>query len=95
MDIDKNVEFSLPVVIPDKVLMQDLDGETVLLNLDNGHYYGLNEIGTDIWKLLVAGKTVEDCLPSLLMDYDVNESILREDIKQLLHDLCEKGLVTL
>jgi hypothetical protein len=80
--------------IPEKVLMQDLDGETVLLNLDNGHYYGLDEIGSIVWQQMMKGKTVESCLPTLLVEYEVDEAVLRSDLEALLRDLCQQGLVS-
>ncbi|MBN1400973.1 MAG: PqqD family peptide modification chaperone, partial [Anaerolineae bacterium] len=36
-------------------LFRELDGEAVLLNLESGHYYGLDEVGTRILSLLVDG----------------------------------------
>jgi len=38
-------------LLPD-VLSQEVDGETVLLNLNSENYFGLDEIGTRIWQLL-------------------------------------------
>lgn len=73
--------------------MQDLDGETVLLNLDNGHYYGLDEIGSAVWKQMMEGKSVEACIPALLADYEVDEAVLRFDLSSLLNDLYQQGLL--
>jgi hypothetical protein len=88
------VVFDQSYAIPEKVLMQDLDGETVLLNLDNGHYYGLDEIGSTVWKQMMEGKSVEECIPLLLTEYEVDEAVLRTDLSSLLNDLCEQGLVS-
>lgn len=91
--MNHKIGLTEPFEVPEKILMQDLDGETVLLNLDNGHYYGLNEIGTDVWGLLAAGKTVEECIAALKADYEVQESVLQEDIVALVSDLFQQGLV--
>ncbi|MFK7848124.1 MAG: PqqD family protein, partial [Rhodothermales bacterium] len=32
--------------------MADLEGEAVLLNIQSGRYFGLNEVGTSIWSLI-------------------------------------------
>jgi len=79
--------------IPDNVLMQDLEGEMVLLSLENGHYYGLDEIGATVWQQMMAGTTIEECIPSLLLEYEVDEPQLRDDLAALLNDLCKQGLV--
>ena len=45
---------SLPtqVEISPEALFQELDGETVLLNLQSERYYGLDDVGTRMWQLL-------------------------------------------
>jgi len=39
------------VRIPDDVIFRELNGEAVILNLDNGTYFGLNSVGMRIWQL--------------------------------------------
>ena len=36
--------------IPPDVLLQELQGESVLLNLSSGRYFGLNGVGTRMWQ---------------------------------------------
>ena len=38
--------------IPDEVIFRELDGEAVILNLDTGIYFGLDAVGTRIWRLI-------------------------------------------
>lgn len=40
------------VTIPEHVLTRNLDGELVMLNLENERYYGLDDIGTHCWEAL-------------------------------------------
>ena len=44
--------------ISDEVLSQEVNGETLLLDLEGESYFGLNEVGTRIWQLLQAAPTV-------------------------------------
>ncbi len=41
--------------IPDVVIHQTIDGEAVVINLDNGRYYALNPCGSLVWNALAGG----------------------------------------
>src|SRR5687768_4029426 len=45
---------SRPVIKGPDVLLQDLDGEAVLLNLRNGQYYGLDENSYHMYQTLTS-----------------------------------------
>ena len=80
------------VQAPD-VLLQDLAGEAVLLNLENGLYYGLDEVGFRMFNLLVSSDSVQAAYEQLLQEYEVEPERLRSDLEQLLGNLLQNGLV--
>lgn len=84
-------EFS----VPEHVLARSASGETVLLNLDNEHYYGLEGLGTRFWELVEAGTTFGEAVTALLREYEVEREALVADLTALVTDLHENGLVTL
>ena len=43
---------NLATAVPKDVLFQDLGEEVVLLEVESGQYYGLNEVGARMWSLL-------------------------------------------
>lgn len=75
------------------VLVQELEGESVLLNLDSERYFGLDEVGTRIWQLLGEHRSLERVCEEMLKEYDVDESELRRDLLKLARDLVEAGIV--
>lgn len=77
----------------DDVLFQDLDGESVLLNLDNEHYHGLGEVGTRIWELLTADSSVETLIETIVVEYDVDEATFRNDLATLIDQLLAENLI--
>jgi hypothetical protein len=79
--------------IPEQVVVQNVSGESVLLNLDNGKYYGLDEIGTRMLELMREHGDVEQLIAPLLAEYDVSEEVLRKDLDELLAQLVDAGLV--
>jgi len=80
--------------IPEHVLFQEVDGEAVLLSLDQGFYYGLDELGTRIWKLLDDGLGMEQVVDAVVTDYDVEREQAHQDIVKFLDELEESGLIT-
>ncbi|SEN39268.1 PqqD family protein [Lihuaxuella thermophila] len=80
--------------IKDETILTEIDGEAVLLNIDKNAYYGLDEIGLLIWKLLEEGKSYHEVKGEILSRYDVEEQVVTEDLNRFLSDLKEKGLVT-
>ena len=63
--------------VPPRVLFRNLDGEAVLLHLDSGKYFGLNEVGTRIWELLAEHRETGAVCRALLAEFDVPEERLR------------------
>ena len=89
------MNLTAAIVIPENVLTQELEGETILLNLDTDTYHGLDDVGTRIWQLLNEHKTIGAVLNQMISEYDVSEDILRHDLIKLSNDLLEAGLLQL
>ena len=81
------------VSVPEGVLIREVAGEAVLLNLNNEQYYGLNAVGLRMWQVLTAGRNIEQTIEELLQEYDVDRATLEGDILQLLEELAGQGLV--
>lgn len=79
--------------VPDGVVFRDLAGEAVILNLDSGMYFGLNEVGTRCWHLFAEHGSFEQAIQTLLIEYEVEEVHLRRDIEALVQQLLDTGLV--
>ncbi|GCD84102.1 hypothetical protein PTHTG4_31670 [Parageobacillus thermoglucosidasius] len=71
----------------------EIEGEAVLLNISNGTYYGLDEVGVDIWKYMNKGRSFEEIKSYLVNEYKVQESIIEKDLIDFLTDLENKGLI--
>jgi hypothetical protein len=83
------------IQIPEDVLFHELAGEAVLLNLETGKYYGLNEIGTRMWMLLNEHRRLEPTFRALLDEFEVGEEQLRADLLKLVDDLAAQGLLVI
>lgn len=75
------------------VLLQDLEGEAVLLNLENGQYYGMDENSYHMYKTLTSSPSVQAAYETLLQEYEIEPGQLRADLEKFLTHLLENGLI--
>jgi hypothetical protein len=83
---------SIVVASPDQV-SSDLAGEIVMLNLKNGTYYGLDEVGARIWSLIQEPQPVAAIRDTILGEYDVEPERCEHDLLALLGELEGAGLI--
>jgi hypothetical protein len=85
--------FNQRVKLSEDVLISDLQGESVILNVNSQRYYGLDRVGTRFLTLLSNSETIEQAFETLLAEYEVEAAQLRVDLTELLANLGEQGLV--
>ena len=88
-----SVSFSSRLVVPDEVLVQEMDGEIALLDLRSSNYFGLNETGAAIWNAVTRSASIQGAFDELLTEYDVEPTHLREELERLLEKLLTRGLL--
>lgn len=81
------------ITVPTDVLFRDLSGEAVILNLADGTYYGLDEVGTRMWELLSESGRLDQTYQTLLQEYDVTPEQLEKDLLRLVEQLVSRGLL--
>lgn len=90
---DTVISGSSTVRASDEQISSDLSGETVILSLDEGVYYGLNSVGTHIWTLLQEDRSVEELHRELVNTYDVSSEQAMEDLLDVLQELRDRQLI--
>ncbi len=71
----------------------EMDGDIVMMSIENGRYYGLTGIAPDIWNFLETQKNIDELIDLLQPRYDVSEEVLRADVDIFLADMVNNGLV--
>lgn len=89
------ISLNTRVVAPPDVLIRDLDGESVLLNLNSESYFGLDQVGTRMWHVLTTTDSIQAAYEILLDEYEVEGDRLRQDLMGLVEQLATQGLVEL
>ena len=71
----------------------ELDGETVILDLEHNRYVGLNHVGTRVWDLIQEGTTFANMKVHLAREYEKSSDQIEQDLLNLLARLREEGLI--
>lgn len=74
-------------------ISSELADEAVILNLDSGIYYGLNEVGARIWELIQQPRSFGELHKVLLEEYDVPAEACRQDLIKALSELKSANLI--
>jgi hypothetical protein len=68
--------------------------EAILIHLQTGVYYSLNEVGTAFWELLDGQRSLHDCAAHLAAEYNAPPEVILADLDELAGELAKEGLVT-
>lgn len=75
------------------VVIRDLGGEAVILDLATGTYFGLNDSGTRMWQLIEEHRTLSVVVERLAEEFDTPIERLEMDLHALVERLVAKGLL--
>jgi hypothetical protein len=89
------ISFGARVSVRPNVLVSEVGGELVMLNLDSEGYFGLDSMGARLWAALTTSESIQRAYDNLLEEYDVTEEQLRRDLEELIGRLVGQGLVEL
>lgn len=77
----------------DGMMTADMNGETVMMDIESGKYYNLGEVGGRIWELLDEPKTFDDLISALVGEYDVSRQQCEQETRPFFSQLLEAGLI--
>ena len=87
------ISASTTIAITRDLLTAEFGKEVVVLNLQDGVYYGLEDVGARVWTLLQSPVSVASIVEALVSDYDVDPADCERDVRTLVADLVAHGLV--
>lgn len=76
------------------LLYNEIDGEVVMLSIENSEYYGMDKVGSRIWDLIEKPITLKQLIDKLMEEYEVSEQQCAEDTLIFLYKLLHKKLLT-
>ncbi len=87
--------FAKRLTVPAHVLVRELDGESVILNLDSGNYFGLDAVGTRMIAVLSTSDRIQRAYDILAAEYNAEPGRLGSDLETFIDGLVARGLVEL
>jgi Coenzyme PQQ synthesis protein D (PqqD) len=76
-----------------QVIAQKAKDLVVLLDLDTGEYYNLDEVGTRIWELCDGARTVSEIARCIGEEFDASGEPVEHDVMNFLGELVQDKLV--
>jgi hypothetical protein len=76
-----------------EVLATQFGDEVVLLNLRDGVYYGLEDVGAHIWTMLRQPVTIQNLCESIVSEFDVAADRCERDVRAIVSELAANGLI--
>ena len=77
----------------EQVEWRKFENESLLLNVQTGTYFRINEVGSFIWETLDGKKTAENLINSMVKQFDVTEETARLDYQNFTAQLLQDKLV--
>jgi hypothetical protein len=76
-----------------KTISGRLHEELVMMNIDQGKYFSLNQVATRIWDLLEVDLTIDELSSKLMEEYDVDPVQCVNEVEEYLTEMLKLGLV--
>jgi hypothetical protein len=83
------------VVVARDQLSADAGEESVILNMKNEVYYGLEGVGARVWHLVQKPQRISDLCKELVEELDVEPTRCESDLMELLEELLAEGMIEL
>jgi hypothetical protein len=76
-------------------LCREVQGETVLLHLESGEYFGLDEVATRIWQLILEKGDLAEVEAAMQAEYEADAAVLAADLNRVVGELAAKRLIAI
>ena len=93
MDRQTAIGMDQTVAKSDTFVESSVDGEAILMHLDEGSFSSLKSTGLRIWSMLDEPRRVDEICDSLMDEFEVEEAVCREHTLAFLAALQGKGLI--
>jgi hypothetical protein len=70
-----------------RVLVEQVEDQTVLLDLDSGMYFTLNDVGARVWELCDGTCDIDGIAGAIAAEFDAGIEIVRADVAELVGEL--------
>jgi Coenzyme PQQ synthesis protein D (PqqD) len=75
------------------VIAAEVDQDLVMVSITNGFYYGVSDVGREIWEAIEHPKKISDLVDDLTATYNIDRSSCEEQTLSFLEDLLTEQLL--
>lgn len=95
--VKRDLRINLDTIINKNLEIDDtdLDGEKVMMNLERGEYFMMNEVGSRIWEIISKPINVKDIIETLRSEYEVDEETCKCTVIDFLTGLNHAKLISI
>ncbi len=91
----KKITSTTKLIRSDQFITATVDDDIVMMSIEKGAYFSLDETGTTIWEQLAKPVTVADICTRLEQQFDVDPAQCEADVRAFLNELAQEGMVEL
>lgn len=77
------------------VVAVEVTSEAILLDVDSGYFFQLNNTAASIWHLLEQPRSLAELCQALEGDYQGGAAAIADDVRGFVADLVERGILEL
>jgi hypothetical protein len=81
------------VVASKEQLASSIGGETVILGLQSGRYYGVDGVSARVWQIIQEPSRVLDICNAIVSEYEVDPQVCAADVLALLNQMADGRLI--
>ena len=77
------------------IVAADMDGETVMMSIEAGEYFGLNDVGTFLWEFMAEPVAIKNLCQRVLDSYEVDEAACQTGVLNYVSKLLDRDVIKL
>ena len=71
----------------------ELGSESIILNMESGTYFSVDEVGARIWALIERPMSVAAIRDAIVAEYDVDPGVCERDLRTFIEGMDAAGLI--
>lgn len=75
------------------VINETIEEESVIINLSDGFYYSLDNVGSLIWDAINTKTPVSDIIETMKAQFSGDSVVIEEEVKNLIRELEKENLI--
>lgn len=77
------------------LIVAEMDGDLVMMDVEQGSYFSINQVGAHVWTQLETPQTVAMLIESVQQAFETEDaSVVQADVTRFLADLATHQLIT-